>query len=70
MKDQGKVNSVEYNLQKRVLDQKLEDIINQKKEINDLKIREKYHATSNDPFTNFLLQPSRKKKRQTKDKLL
>ena len=47
------MNSIKFNMRKRHLDKKLEDINNHKREINDLKIREKYQATEKDPSLAF-----------------
>ena len=51
LKNKGNINSAKCNLKKRVLDRRLDDIINQKK--NYLKIREKYQATVHDPSPTF-----------------
>ena len=47
-KQAKKINSIKFNMRKLHLDKKLEDIIEHKKEISNLKIREKYQAGAND----------------------
>ena len=49
----GKINSVKFNIRKKELSNKLDTILRQKRKIRELKTREKFQASNNDPTSAF-----------------
>jgi len=52
----SKINSIRFNVKKKELNNKLNKILKQKREINELRIRGTYQAISNDPHHYFIKQ--------------
>ena len=61
----GLINSKKFNLESIILNRKLEEVNNKKKEIRETKLRENYQATKDNPSATFnkMMSDNQKKKR-------
>ena len=64
--EESKIYSIIFNLRKKNLNRKLEDINNQRKELDKLIIIKKYQATANYPTPTFYKNMDEKGKRKNK----
>ena len=60
----GLINSKKFNLESIILNRKLEEINNKKKELRETKLREKIQATKNDPSPTFYKMMSYNQKKK------